>query len=225
MMKRPSRGILFSAALHALFFVALFAAVPASRPLRITDAIQVNLVGAPGQAPAAKAAPAESPSVETPEKPQDRSTLEPEKTPNRPRDEAVKLPKKTAPAAPKSAVAEITTGAAAVGGAGLSAEVGVDEADFEFTYYLIALRNRIGQNWSAPAGMSASGQPVRAVVYFRIRRDGSIEGAKVEQSSGVGFFDQSALRAVLVANPVPPLPLGFGGSTLGVHFAFEYVGR
>jgi protein TonB len=213
--------------LHAICFVALFAAVPAGRPLRVPDSIQVNLVGDPGAAarrPRTSAAPAAEPKMsEAEEKPRDRSPLPPEKTPNRPRDEAVKLPKKATPGA-AGQVAETTTGTATIGGAGLSAEVGVDEADFEFTYYLVALRNRIGQEWSAPAGLGGA-QPTRAVIYFRIRRDGGVEAAKIEESSGVGFFDQSALRAVLAANPVPPLPLGFGGPALGVHFAFEYVGR
>jgi TonB family protein len=222
---RPSRGILGSAVLHAIFFVALFAAVPSGRPLRVPDAIHVNLVGDPAAAQArarTSAAPAnEEKAEEAAEKPAEKSPLTPEKTPNRPRDEAVKLPKKTTPS--PSRVAETTTGTATVGGAGLSAEVGVDEADFEFTYYLVTLRNRIGQEWSAPAGIQ--GQTVRAVIYFRIRRDGTIESPKVEESSGIGFFDQSALRAVMAANPVAPLPLGFSGSTLGVHFAFEYAGR
>jgi hypothetical protein len=37
------------------------------------------------------------------------------------------------------------------------------------------------------------------------------------------FFDHSALRAVMVSDPLPPLPLGFTGEDLGVHFGFEYA--
>jgi UDP-2,3-diacylglucosamine pyrophosphatase LpxH len=35
-------------------------------------------------------------------------------------------------------------------------------------------------------------------------------------------FDRSALRAVTISDPLPPLPDGFGGSELGVHFGFDW---
>lgn len=212
-----SRALVASALLHAGILVALFAVFPAQA--RIPQTLDVHLLSASATSQPAAQAPAPEP-----EKPS--AQLTPEKTPNRPTDEVVKIPKtkNNEPPKPKTKEMENTTGAASVGAAGLSAEVGVDDANFEFTYYLIALRNKIGQNWSAPAGVSPNGQPARAVVYFHIGRDGKVKDAKVEESSGVAFFDQSALRAVLISDPVPPLPLGYTNPTLGVHFAFEFSG-
>lgn len=212
------RNLVGSAAAHAALFAVLFLVHPLAGPGRVPAAIRVNLVSPqPGAAEArmAVAKPEEAP----------KANLTPEKTPNRPREKTVKVAKSTpkkpvVPAGPESAL-----GSAAVGSAGLSAGVGVDDANFEFTYYLISLRNKIGQNWSAPAGMVTAGKPVRAVVYFRVQRNGAVADAKVEEGSGFSFFDQSALRAVLISDPLPPLPLGYGGSNLGVHFAFEYAGR
>ena len=83
------------------------------------------------------------------------------------------------------------------------------------------VRNRIAQNWTPPSG---GAQGAKTVVYFKISRDGSISGPRVEQGSGVEFFDQGALRAVMISDPLPPLPLGWSGSQLGVHFGFEYQG-
>ncbi len=97
------------------------------------------------------------------------------------------------------------------------------EGDFRFAYYLAALRNKIGSRWVPPPGMNPQGRPVRAVLYFRITRDGQITLAQVEASSGYAFFDQTALRALLSATPLPPLPAGFSDTYLGVHFGFEYV--
>ena len=97
------------------------------------------------------------------------------------------------------------------------------DGDFRFAYYLAALRNKIGQRWVPPPGMNARGRPVRAVLYFRISRDGQISVAQVEATSGYAFFDQTALRALLSATPLPPLPAGYSDSYLGVHFGFEYV--
>jgi periplasmic protein TonB len=210
-----TRALAASALAHAGVLVALFAVFPSAHA-RMPQTLDVHLLSA-SSTPAAPAPPA-------PEKPS--AQLQPEKTPNKPTDEVVKIPKtkNNEPSRPKHETSENTTGPAVVGSSGLSAEVGVDDANFEFTYYLIALRNRIGQNWSAPAGVSPGGNPAHAVIYFQIGRDGKVMNAKVEESSGVAFFDQSALRAVLVSDPVPPLPLGYTNPTLGVHFAFEFSG-
>ncbi|TMQ58262.1 MAG: TonB family protein [Candidatus Eisenbacteria bacterium] len=96
------------------------------------------------------------------------------------------------------------------------------EGDFRFAYYLAALRNKIGSRWVPPQGMDA-GRPVRTVVYFRIGRDGQVSLTQIENSSGYAFFDQTALRALLSATPLPPLPAGYMDQYLGVHFGFEFA--
>jgi len=92
------------------------------------------------------------------------------------------------------------------------------DGDFRFAYYLAALRNKIGSRWVPPQGMSG---PVKAVVRFRIGRDGQVSLTEVEVSSGYAFYDQTTLRALLSATPLPPLPPGYTDDYLGVHFEFE----
>lgn len=92
------------------------------------------------------------------------------------------------------------------------------DGDFRFAYYLAALRNKIGSRWVPPQGMSG---PVKAVLHFRIGRDGQVSLTEVEASSGYAFYDQTTLRALLSATPLPPLPAGYTDDYLGVHFAFE----
>jgi TonB family protein len=92
------------------------------------------------------------------------------------------------------------------------------DGDFRFAYYLAALRNKIGSRWVPPQGMSG---PVKAVVHFRIGRDGQVSLTEVEISSGYAFYDPTTLRALLSATPLPPLPAGYTDDYLGVHFAFE----
>jgi TonB family protein len=46
--------------------------------------------------------------------------------------------------------------------------------------------------------------------------------SEIEKSSGYAFFDQTALRALLSATPLPPLPAGYTDQYLGVHFGFEF---
>jgi TonB family protein len=135
-----------------------------------------------------------------------------------------KAPRPAEPA--REETAPPSTGAglpyARVGSAGLSGAVGVESRDFEFTYYLMLIRNKVAQNWAPPAGLE-SGRPVRAVVYFRVGRNGSVSAVRLETASGVEFFDRASLRAITLSDPLPPLPLGFPGSDLGIHFGFEYA--
>ena len=141
--------------------------------------------------------------------------LTPEKKPTPPKPAP---PREEPPAAEPPAALPY----AQVGAPGLSGQIAVDSGDFAFAYYLRQVRSRIAQNWSPPAGLTA-GTPIRAIVYFKIRRDGSVAGIRLETPSQQEFFDRSALRAVQLGDPMPPLPLGFQGSDLGVHFGFQYV--
>lgn len=112
---------------------------------------------------------------------------------------------------------------ATAGPSGLRGDVAVDARDFEFTYYLVLVRNKIASNWTPPAGLTTGGRAVRAVIYFRIGRGGDLADVRTESASGIEFFDRSAARAVMLSDPLPPLPLGFAGGELGVHFGFDWV--
>lgn len=96
------------------------------------------------------------------------------------------------------------------------------DGDFRFAYYLATLRNKIGSRWVPPQSVDVRGRPIKATVYFRVHRDGKISQASIETSSGYAFFDQTAMRALISATPLPPLPAGFTDNYLGVHFGFEF---
>lgn len=96
------------------------------------------------------------------------------------------------------------------------------DGDFRWAYYLAAIRNKIGAQWVPPPGLDAQGRQIQTTVYFRIGKDGQISVARIESTSGMAFFDQTAMRALLAATPLPPLPAGFTDNYLGVHFGFEY---
>jgi protein TonB len=211
-----------SVASHVVVLAVVFLVIPTSRPQAVPRTIPVSLVSLPRGTSARAVVPAKP-------KTESKPKMKPDPTPNRPLDKVVKLPEgeeeKPQPVETPAPAKQKETSSEPVGVPGLSAGVAVDEVDFEFTYYLIALRNRIGQNWSAPAGIARTGEPVRVIVYFRIQRDGRVVEPQVETTSGIRFFDQSAVRAVRVSSPVPPLPMGYDGADLGVHFAFEFKGR
>ncbi|MBI2567189.1 MAG: TonB family protein [Candidatus Schekmanbacteria bacterium] len=109
----------------------------------------------------------------------------------------------------------------AMPGVSASGAMRLDSGDFRFAYYIEALRRKIAANWVPPVGGVMPGHQLRCVVYFRISRQGAVDNVEIEESSGLSPMDMSALRAVLSAAPMPPLPYAFTGNTIGIHFSFE----
>lgn len=93
-----------------------------------------------------------------------------------------------------------------------------DTASFKYAYYTNTIVRSIGRHWQ----WSESYGRLRAVVYFKILRDGSITSIVVKESSGDTSFDKNAERAVQLASPFAPLPEGYKGDSLGVYFEFKY---
>ena len=77
--------------------------------------------------------------------------------------------------------------------------------EFKFPPYLALIREKIERNWNPPPGARG----IRATVTFKILRSGRVIDASPTQLSGNFYFDQAAMRAILVASPFPPLPEGF----------------
>jgi len=121
------------------------------------------------------------------------------------------IPPPPAPAAAPTAPAQDIP----VGGAGVTA---LEGGDFPYSIYIAAMDRQIGQHWfrshDTPAGLATT-------VRFIIDRDGTIRDVTTEISSGSGLFDRAALRAVIEASPLPPLPYGYSGTYLGVHLKFR----
>jgi len=85
--------------------------------------------------------------------------------------------------------------------------------------YLALVRRKISSMWSAPP-VDVTAQVYTAIVRFRLNRDGSVSGVAVEQSSGNGYFDDAAKRAVRDANPLPNFPADLPDSYFDAHFTF-----
>lgn len=216
------RGALIGSGLAHLIVVAALLIVRHRAPLHVatTDVVQVSLAD-----PTALAAVTPPPPVPQPVIEKQEPEIAPEEAEGVKLEKPKPAPPKNKPApqpqAPPPSLAHAALPLAQVGSTGLSGEMSVDQGDFAFTYYLVLVRNKVAQNWNAPGGISSGGR-VRCVVYFHISSSGRVSGVQLEQGSGVDYFDRSAQRAVTLADPLPPLPVGYTGSDLGVHFGFEY---
>ena len=102
-----------------------------------------------------------------------------------------------------------------LGGAGGSSAF---DQDFEYAYYVQQMLGRIHQHWQRT--------PVRGtavvIVRFTILKNGSVQDAEIEQSSRVAVLDRGSMRAVLLAEPMPPLPNSYPRDRVGVHLRFTY---
>lgn len=116
-----------------------------------------------------------------------------------------------------SAIPGLKTSTGIQGGTGL---IGQLDGTFPFPWYLQYVQDTLTQNW----GRMSSAQG-RVSVYFRIRKDGRIEGLRIETSSGNAALDQSAEIAVKRVSKFNALPDGFDGDSLGVRFWFTYLGN
>ena len=111
-----------------------------------------------------------------------------------------------------------------VGGVGTSLEIGGFGPggaggagnQFPFKWYGELVYKRLWEAWDrTDAGT------LECKVAFKILKDGKVAGVKIKSSSGDSLFDMTAKRAVLAAEPFPPLPDGFKESELPILVRFR----
>jgi protein TonB len=88
-----------------------------------------------------------------------------------------------------------------------------------FGAYADLIRDRISQRWNTASVHSQPAQ--KCGVSFTIARNGTVTNVQVTQPSGDYLLDTSAKRAVLDANPLPPLPAQFERNDATVELWFQ----
>jgi len=232
------RAFLVSVGFHLLMILLIV--VPTlflGRRLLRPSAYQVRIVQLPPEAPAAPSAPPAPPRIVPPPKPAPPKTKTPAKPktipPPRHKAEAPPplkskpqppppAPKQEAPPQETPAPAQSAPSAPSPTPPALMVQPKIDVPEFDCASYCGVLEDKLEGQWSPPS-ISAQG-PVQAVVVFTINRDGSVDNVSLEKSSGNFYFDQAAMRAVLLAAPLPPLPHTLTSSTIRVHAPFTWQG-
>ena len=137
-----------------------------------------------------------------------------------PEDARGRTPTRGPEPAAGSAVAETGArgqgfGLSSCGGPGVGSTL--DVANFCCPDYLVLMTERIKSAWNQNQGVTG-----QTVIKFTIQRDGRLTDSTIEKSSGSPALDLTALRAVVVAKQLPPLPAAFSNPTLTVHLNFAY---
>jgi TonB family protein len=133
-----------------------------------------------------------------------------------PRREATARVQPERPGLPRGGQSGPGSGLALGSGGGM---LSLDSTNFPFTYYLRQVTGRIEENWVRPQQNLG-----RVVVYFRIKRDGTIVEPQIYESSRNRAVDLLAAGAIKRSDPFPPLPVEFGGDYLGIYLCFGLGG-
>jgi TonB family protein len=105
------------------------------------------------------------------------------------------------------------------GGSGIS--IGLGSGGIGNTTYARTVEDRISSNWIRPSG----GARVEIIYSFYIARNGTIDGIKLDKSSGNSQLDWMAKSAIVNAaspNPLPPPPQEFRGRLIKFVAQFIY---
>lgn len=95
-----------------------------------------------------------------------------------------------------------------------------DELNAKMKTYYGLIWSRIKGMWSLPHGILPQGN-IEAVIHTQILRDGTVINVGFEKRSGNRYFDESALRAVKKAAPLPTLPEGIRDDSIEVGIRFH----
>ena len=88
-------------------------------------------------------------------------------------------------------------------------------------YAKVAYQNELQEHVKAGWRWMVRTERLRTLVRVKIEASGNIADVKIEQSSGSSNFDDSVVRAVRKASPVPPPPKEFYSDFSDVRFWFD----
>jgi len=104
--------------------------------------------------------------------------------------------------------------------AGFASQPGTAEMDTQMRAYYAMVWSRIKGEWALPQGI-LRGEALETVIDVTILRNGAVTQVNFEKRSGNSYFDESAMKAIRKASPLPPLPAWIGENSLGIGIRFH----
>jgi TonB family protein len=87
------------------------------------------------------------------------------------------------------------------------------------TYYN-EIWQRIKEEWILPGSLMEESEEWETVIVIKVQRDGGVVESWFEKKSGSGLYDESAMRAIKKANPLPPFPQELEDDALEIGIRF-----
>ena len=103
---------------------------------------------------------------------------------------------------------------------GQTGQAGQADAGQRMDPYYAEIWARIRGQWSLPGGILSKGN-VETVINVRILRNGAVVDVGFEKKSGNRYFDDSAIKAIKKASPLPPLPSWIRGNDIEIGIRFR----
>lgn len=104
--------------------------------------------------------------------------------------------------------------------AGSASQPGSTEMNAQMRAYYALVWSRIKGKWALPQGI-LPGEVLETVIDLTILRNGAVTQVNFEKRSGNSYFDESAMKAIRKASPLPPLPAWIGENSLGIGIRFH----
>ncbi len=104
--------------------------------------------------------------------------------------------------------------------AGSASQPGTAEMSAQMRAYYAMIWSRIKGKWALPQGI-LPGEVLETVIDLTILRNGAVTQVNFEKRSGNSYFDESAMKAIRKASPLPPLPAWIGENSLGIGIRFH----
>lgn len=92
--------------------------------------------------------------------------------------------------------------------------------DMKLRTYYNAIWQRIKEEWILPGSLLEEVQEV-PIIVIKVQRDGTILESWFEQKSGSSVYDESAMRAIKKAHPLPPFPEELEEDVLEIGIRFH----
>ncbi|MCG6534970.1 MAG: TonB family protein [Syntrophales bacterium LBB04] len=94
------------------------------------------------------------------------------------------------------------------------------ESDAKMNVYYSLIWSRIKGKWTLPQGILPR-ESIEAIIQAKILKNGTVVDLSFEKRSGNRYFDESAMKAMKKASPLPPLPDSVRENSIDVGIRFH----
>jgi TonB family protein len=108
--------------------------------------------------------------------------------------------------------------------AGLAGAAGTARVPPEYLAYFRQLDEKVRSNWNVPTLTVGEKEKLMVQIRIVIEIDGRVSQVRMEKTSGNSYFDDSVLRAIRKASPLPVPPEQLRGSEEYYEVGFRFYG-
>jgi outer membrane biosynthesis protein TonB len=94
------------------------------------------------------------------------------------------------------------------------------ELEAKLNEYYSLIWAKIKAAWTIPENLLKETVDLETIIVLIIERGGKIQKGWFEKKSGNALYDQSAMRAIIKAEPLPPIPKEFSENTFEIGIRF-----